>query len=71
MAFAVATDGRCDHGVGRGVHTRHRVLRLKAVASRTNSAVTLARPSSKKRRAPYSSLRMPNTGSFSFLRRPY
>ncbi len=59
-------------GVLRGVllqaHARHSVRRLKAVASTTNSALTLARPRSRKRRAPICSLMMPKTGSFSYLR---
>ena len=70
IASAVATGGL---GLGDGREARHRqsVLRLKAVASSTNSALTFDRPRSKNRRPAICSLRMPNTGSFNPLRRSY
>ena len=70
IASAVATVGLW---LGDGWEARYRqsVLRLKAVASSTNSALTLDRPRSKNRRPAICSLRMPKTGSFNPLRRWY
>ena len=44
---------------------RHRVRRLKAVASTVHSAATLTRPRSRNLRAPCCSLMIPKTGSTS------
>ena len=53
------------------LQTWHSILRLKAVASRLNSARTSARPRSRNLLAPSCSLIIPKVGSLSSLRRAY